>query len=145
MDGCALVSTNAGWNLAIGAFPRATGRFETLKSSDGCREVTGQVQQDRCWLDYGIANIAPLATLPYLGWVTLYDNTLHDISALVGLTNLTYLDLRVNLLGSFTLFLLIIAPYVDSNPSNKPDDRKFAISIFTIFLMFWAVLVIIGP
>ena len=42
------------------------------------------------------------------------------------------------------LFLLIIAPYVDSNPSNKPDDRKFAISIFTIFLMFWAVLVIIG-
>jgi 4-amino-4-deoxy-L-arabinose transferase-like glycosyltransferase len=57
MDGCALVSTNAGWNLAIGAFPRATGRFETLRSADGCREVTGQVQQDRCWLSYGIANI----------------------------------------------------------------------------------------
>ncbi len=57
MDGCALVSTNAGWNLAIGSFPRATGRFETLRSSDGCREVTGQVQQDRCWLEYGIANI----------------------------------------------------------------------------------------
>jgi len=57
MDGCALVSTNAGWNLAIGAFPRATGRFETLRASDGCREVTGQVQQDRCWLAYGIANI----------------------------------------------------------------------------------------
>ena len=50
MDGCALVSTNAGWNLAIGAFPRATGRFETLRSSDGCADVTGQVQQDRCWL-----------------------------------------------------------------------------------------------
>lgn len=58
MDGCALVSTNAGWNLAIGAFPRATGRFETLRSEDGCREVTGQVQQDRCWLEYGIAHIA---------------------------------------------------------------------------------------
>jgi hypothetical protein len=57
MDGCALVSTNAGWNLAIGSFPRATGRFETLRSADGCREVTGQVQQDRCWFDYGIANI----------------------------------------------------------------------------------------
>jgi hypothetical protein len=57
MDGCALVSTNAGWNLAIGAFPRATGRFETLRSSDGCREVTGQVQQDRCWFEYGLANI----------------------------------------------------------------------------------------
>jgi hypothetical protein len=57
MDGCALVSTNAGWNLAIGAFPRATGRFETLRSSDGCREVTGQVQQDRCWLHYGLEQI----------------------------------------------------------------------------------------
>jgi hypothetical protein len=58
MDGCALVSTNGGWNLAIGAFPRATGRFETLRSSDGCREVTGQVQQDRCWFAYGVHEIA---------------------------------------------------------------------------------------
>ncbi len=54
MDGCALVSTNAGWNLAIGAFPRATGRFETLRSSDGCDAVTGQVDQDRCWLRLGV-------------------------------------------------------------------------------------------
>jgi hypothetical protein len=58
MDGCALISTNGGWNLAIGAFPRATGRFETLRSSDGCREVTGQVQQDRCWFGYGLHEIA---------------------------------------------------------------------------------------
>jgi hypothetical protein len=57
MDGCALVSTNAGWNLAIGAFPRATGRFETLRSSDGCRDVTGQVEQDRCWMRYGAGQI----------------------------------------------------------------------------------------
>ncbi len=42
------------------------------------------------------------------------------------------------------LFLLILAPYVDKNPSHKPEDRKFAISLFTLFLMFWAVLVIIG-
>jgi 4-amino-4-deoxy-L-arabinose transferase-like glycosyltransferase len=54
MDGCALVSTNAGWNLAIGSFPRATGRFETLRSSDGCDAVTGQVDQDRCWLKRGV-------------------------------------------------------------------------------------------
>ena len=39
---------------------------------------------------------------------------------------------------------LILAPYTDRNPSNKPEDRKFAISLFTIFLMFWAVLVMIG-
>jgi hypothetical protein len=57
MDRCALVSTNAGWNLAIGAFPRATGRFETLRSSDGCSEVTGQVQQDECWMVYGLSQI----------------------------------------------------------------------------------------
>lgn len=42
------------------------------------------------------------------------------------------------------IFLLILAPYLDRNPSNKPEDRKFAISLFTVQLMFWAVLVIIG-
>src|SRR5262249_24188293 len=42
------------------------------------------------------------------------------------------------------IFGLMLAPYIDRNPSNKPEDRKFAISIFTVFLMFWAVLVIIG-
>jgi menaquinol-cytochrome c reductase cytochrome b/c subunit len=39
---------------------------------------------------------------------------------------------------------LILAPYTDRNPSHKPEDRKFAISIFTIFLMSWFVLVMIG-
>ena len=42
------------------------------------------------------------------------------------------------------IFLLILAPYVDKNPSHKPEDRKFAISLMTIHLMFWAVLVMIG-
>jgi hypothetical protein len=42
------------------------------------------------------------------------------------------------------LFLLGVAPFVDKNPSHAPSDRKFAISIFTLFLMLWAVLVIIG-
>ena len=42
------------------------------------------------------------------------------------------------------IFLLILAPYVDRNPSQKPEDRKFAISLMTIHLMFWAVLVMIG-
>ena len=39
---------------------------------------------------------------------------------------------------------LMLAPYVDSNPSIKPEDRKFAISLFTVFLMSCAVLTIIG-
>ncbi|MGH9005883.1 MAG: menaquinol-cytochrome c reductase cytochrome b subunit, partial [Acidimicrobiia bacterium] len=42
------------------------------------------------------------------------------------------------------LFLLMLAPYIDRNPATNPSDRKFAICLFTIFLMFWAVLVIIG-
>ncbi len=42
------------------------------------------------------------------------------------------------------LFALMLAPYIDKNPSNKPEDRKFAVSVFTLFMMFWAVLVIIG-
>ncbi len=42
------------------------------------------------------------------------------------------------------LVLLAITPYFDKNPSNKPADRKFAIIMMTIFLMLWAVLVIIG-
>jgi hypothetical protein len=42
------------------------------------------------------------------------------------------------------LIVLMMAPYIDKNPATKPNDRKFAICIFTLFLMFWAVLVIIG-
>jgi len=57
MDGCALVSTNGGWNLAIGALTE-TGRFQTLRARDGCPVVTGQVQQDRCWAEVGLSIIA---------------------------------------------------------------------------------------
>ena len=42
------------------------------------------------------------------------------------------------------IFLLILAPFIDRNPSNKPEDRKFAISLFTVQMMMWAILVIIG-
>lgn len=47
-------------------------------------------------------------------------------------------------LPGFALILLILAPYVDKNPSNKPEKRKFAISLMTVHLMFWTVLVMIG-
>jgi menaquinol-cytochrome c reductase cytochrome b/c subunit len=42
------------------------------------------------------------------------------------------------------LIALILAPYLDRNPSNKPEDRKFVTSLMTVHIMFWAVLVIIG-
>ena len=45
-----------------------------------------------------------------------------------------------------TLFfvLLFVLPYADRNPSNKPGDRKLAIVLFTMLLMFFAILTIIG-
>ena len=39
---------------------------------------------------------------------------------------------------------LMVAPYIDRNPSAKPEDRKFAVALFTIFLMSCAVLTMIG-
>jgi hypothetical protein len=39
---------------------------------------------------------------------------------------------------------LILTPFLDRNPSNKPEDRKFMTSLWTVHLMFWAVLVMIG-
>ncbi len=42
------------------------------------------------------------------------------------------------------LILLVLAPYIDRNPSMKPEDRKIAISLQTVHLMYWAVLTMIG-
>lgn len=42
------------------------------------------------------------------------------------------------------MIALILTPYLDRNPSNKPEDRKFITSLQTVHLMFWAVLVVIG-
>ncbi|MGH2709868.1 MAG: menaquinol-cytochrome c reductase cytochrome b subunit [Actinomycetota bacterium] len=45
-----------------------------------------------------------------------------------------------------TLFfgLLFVVPYVDRNPSTKPGDRKVALVLFTMLMMFFAILTIIG-
>jgi len=48
------------------------------------------------------------------------------------------------LIPGIALGVLAITPYFDRNPSNKPEDRKFAITMMSMFLMMWAVLVIIG-
>jgi hypothetical protein len=42
------------------------------------------------------------------------------------------------------LFALMAVPYADKNPSVRPDRRKLAVMLFTIFMMFWAVLTIVG-
>ncbi len=39
---------------------------------------------------------------------------------------------------------LMAAPFIDRNPSTKPDDRKLAIVLFTAFVCFFSTLVSIG-
>jgi 4-amino-4-deoxy-L-arabinose transferase-like glycosyltransferase len=56
LDGCALISTNGGWNLAISALSE-TGRFRPLTDEDGCAHMDGPVAQDRCWAERGLAAI----------------------------------------------------------------------------------------
>jgi menaquinol-cytochrome c reductase cytochrome b/c subunit len=45
---------------------------------------------------------------------------------------------------TLVLLALAVAPFVDRNPSTKPGDRKIAITMFTMLLMFGATLTIIG-
>ena len=45
---------------------------------------------------------------------------------------------------TLVLLALAVAPFVDRNPSIKPGDRKIAITLFTMLIMFGAVLTIIG-
>jgi quinol---cytochrome c reductase cytochrome c subunit, bacillus type len=42
------------------------------------------------------------------------------------------------------LLILAATPYFDKNPSMRPENRKLAILLFSMFMMFWAVLVISG-
>ena len=42
------------------------------------------------------------------------------------------------------ILLLMAAPYVDKNPSTKPENRKLANMAFTFFVVFWSVLVMVG-
>lgn len=39
---------------------------------------------------------------------------------------------------------LMATPFIDRNPSTKPNDRKLAICLFTIFMTFFGVLVSVG-
>ena len=59
---------------------------------------------------------------------------------------LAYFDPQVAgvIIPGFGLAALAFIPYIDRNPSIKPSDRKFAISVFTIFIMAAAVVTIFG-
>jgi quinol-cytochrome oxidoreductase complex cytochrome b subunit len=39
---------------------------------------------------------------------------------------------------------LMAAPFIDRNPSTRPDDRKLAIVLFSFFVLSFSILVILG-
>ncbi|HSG79366.1 MAG TPA: menaquinol-cytochrome c reductase cytochrome b subunit, partial [Acidimicrobiia bacterium] len=59
---------------------------------------------------------------------------------------LSYFDPQIAgvLIPGLGLAGLAIIPYIDRNPSVRPSDRKFAIMVFTFFVMASAITTIIG-
>ncbi len=45
---------------------------------------------------------------------------------------------------SFVIIFMILTPYIDKNPSRRPQDRKVAITLFTIYLCLAVAFVVIG-
>lgn len=48
------------------------------------------------------------------------------------------------LLPTFVLVGLAAVPYIDNNPSRAFNDRKMSIALFTIFVVFFAVITLVG-
>jgi menaquinol-cytochrome c reductase cytochrome b/c subunit len=59
---------------------------------------------------------------------------------------LSYFDPQIAgvLIPGLGLLALMAIPYIDRNPSTRPTDRKFAIMLFTFFLMAAGTLTIFG-
>ena len=59
---------------------------------------------------------------------------------------LAYFDPQVAgvIVPGFGLAAIAFIPYIDRNPSVRPSDRKFAIAIFTVFVMSSSILTIFG-
>jgi menaquinol-cytochrome c reductase cytochrome b/c subunit len=45
---------------------------------------------------------------------------------------------------SFVIIFMLLTPYLDRNPSRRPQDRKVAIALFTIYLCLAVCFVVIG-
>lgn len=48
------------------------------------------------------------------------------------------------LVPSAVIIGLVVLPYIDRNPARRPRARKVAVATFTIFLVAWVVLTLIG-
>jgi menaquinol-cytochrome c reductase cytochrome b/c subunit len=45
---------------------------------------------------------------------------------------------------SFVIIFMILTPYLDKNPSRRPQDRKVAITMFTIYVCLAVAFIVIG-
>ena len=45
---------------------------------------------------------------------------------------------------TFVIVGMLVTPYIDRNPSRRPQDRKVAIVLFTVYLMLAVTFVLIG-
>lgn len=160
----AVVAAGAPAGVPVGAGPGGhTQRLLTVVKSGSIQEVKGApVDKVHTWphllaVEF-VAGLACLAFLFVFSWVVNapllkaadFNQTPNPSKApwyFLGLQEL--LTMFHPMIAGVTLpgiglVALILAPYIDRNPSNKPEDRKFMTSMMTMFLMFWAVLVIIG-
>jgi hypothetical protein len=162
--GAAVVAAPAGGGVPIGAGPGGhTQRLLTVVKSGSIQEVKAQpVDKVHTWPHLLAAEfVAALACLTVVFLFSIWVNApLMELANanqtpnpskapwyFMGLQEL--LTMFHPMIAGVTipgvgLIVLIFAPYIDKNPSNKPEDRKFATSMMTVFLMFWAVLTIIG-
>ncbi|MEI8160897.1 MAG: menaquinol-cytochrome c reductase cytochrome b subunit [Actinomycetes bacterium] len=160
----AVVAAPAGGGVPIGAGPGGhTQRLLTVVKSGSIQEVkAAPIDKVHTWPHLlGIEFVAALACTMFLfvfSWVVNapllqaanFNRTPNPSKApwyFLGLQEL--LTMFHPMIAGVTfpgmgLIVLILTPFTDRNPSNKPEDRKFITSIMTVFLMSWAVLVIIG-
>ena len=160
----AVVAAPAAGGLPIGAGPGGhTQRLLTVVKSGSIQEVkAAPVDKVHTWphllaVEF-VASLACLAFLFIFSWfvnapllqaanVNQTPNPSKPPWYFLGLQEL--LTMFHPMIAGVTLpgmglIALILAPYLDKNPSNTPEDRKFITSLMTVHLMFWAVLVMIG-
>lgn len=163
-SGAAVVAAAPAAGVPVGAGPGGhTQRLLTVVKSGSIQEAkAAPVDKVHTWphllaVEF-VAALALTATLFVFSWVVNapllqaanFNNTPNPSKApwyFLGLQEL--LTMFHPMIAGVTLpgiglVALILAPYLDRNASNKPEDRKFMTSMMTMFLVFWAVLTIIG-
>lgn len=162
--GAVVAAAPAGGGVPIGAGPGGhTQRLLTVVKSGSIQDVKATpVDKVHTWPHLLAAEF--VAALACTAFVFVFSVFVHAPLLQLANTNLTpnpskapwyFLGLQ-ELLTTFHpmvagvtlpgvgLIALVLAPYLDRNPSNKPEDRKFLYGLMTVHLMFWSVLVLIG-